>query len=99
MITTIEYEPLTMPPLHRGQTEVRTHPARFKVLACGRRWGKTRLGAALCLETALNGGVAWWIAPTYKVAAVGWRQLKGLAQQVEGAEVREVDRKATLPGG
>ncbi len=88
-----------MPHLHRGQDQVRRHKARFKVLACGRRWGKTRLGAVLCLETAATGGVAWWVAPTYKVAAVGWRQLKKLAQQIPGAEVREVDRQATLPGG
>ncbi len=68
------------------------------MLACGRRWGKTRLGAALCLESALQGGAAWWVAPTYKVAAVGWRQLKGLAQQIPGTEIREGDRKANLPG-
>jgi hypothetical protein len=88
-----------MPQLHPGQTAIRRSPARFKVLACGRRWGKTRLGAALCLETGLAGGAAWWVAPSYKVAAVGWRQIKGLAAQVPGAVVREGDRKADLPGG
>jgi hypothetical protein len=88
------------PNLHPGQETVRRHPARFKVLACGRRWGKTRLGAILCLDTAINlRGAAWWIAPTYKVAAVGWRQLKGLARQIPGTVIREVDRKAEFPGG
>jgi hypothetical protein len=69
------------------------------VLACGRRWGKTRLGSALCLETAINGGAAWWVAPTYKVAAVGWRQLKGLAAQLDGARVNLQERKVELPAG
>src|SRR5262245_50542204 len=90
---------LTMPALHRGQRQVRKDPARFKVLACGRRWGRTRLGAALCLETALEGGASWWVAPSYKVAAVGWRQLRGLAVQVPGAEVSAADRRCTFPGG
>jgi hypothetical protein len=88
-----------MPPLHVGQREVRKSPARFKVLACGRRWGKTRLGAALCFATAIKGGAAWWVAPSYKVAAVGWRQLKGLAKQVPGTVLREVERKAEFPTG
>lgn len=65
----------------------------------GASWGKTRLGAALCLETALLRGVAWWVAPSYKVAAVGWRQIKKLCQQVPGAVINQVDRKAELPGG
>ena len=39
---------VSLPPLHAGQREVAQHPARFKVLSCGRRWGKTRLGTALC---------------------------------------------------
>jgi hypothetical protein len=69
------------------------------VLACGRRWGKTRLGAALCLGTAIEGGAAWWVAPTYKVAAVGWRQLRGLAVQAPGVRIRDGERKVELPGG
>lgn len=53
----------------------------------------------MCLESALMGGTAWWVAPTYKVAAVGWRQLKGLGRQMAGAIIREVDRKVEFPGG
>lgn len=69
------------------------------MLACGRRWGKTRLGAALCFETGLRKGAAWWVAPSYPIAAVGWRQIKALAVQVPGATIREADRKAEFPGG
>lgn len=39
---------------------------RVVTLVCGRRWGKTTLGAALALQAALAGGNAWYIAPTYK---------------------------------
>ena len=90
---------VVLPSLHVGQRKVVDNPARFQVLACGRRWGKTRLGAALCMETALKGGRAWWVAPSYKMGAVGWRIVKELAVQIPGASISLGDRMATLPGG
>lgn len=90
---------LTMPTLHRGQRAIAASTARFRVLACGRRWGKTRLGALLCVRTALERGRAWWVAPSYKMAAVGWRLIRQLAQQIPGAEIRQGDQLATMPGG
>ncbi|MCP4567969.1 MAG: hypothetical protein GY841_10355 [FCB group bacterium] len=88
-----------MPHLHPAQETVRATAARFKVLACGRRWGKTLLGTALCLETAAKKGRAWWVAPSYKMGAVGWRGVRMLAQQIPGARIGKVDRIAELPGG
>jgi hypothetical protein len=85
--------------LHRAQRKVAESDARFRVMACGRRWGKTRLGAALCIQTAMGGGRAWWVAPSYKMAAVGWRLVHELGVQVPGAEIRQVDRMVKLPTG
>ena len=80
--------------------EVAQSPARFRVAACGRRrWGKTRLGAALCVKTAADGGRAWWVAPSYPVSMVGWRLLRRLASQVPGAEVRQSERLVSFPNG
>ena len=90
---------VTLPTLHADQREVADHPARFKVLAAGRRWGKTRLGTLMCLDVALNGGRAWWVAPSYPMATVGWRGIKQLARQIPGVEWRETDRLITLPTG
>lgn len=87
------------PPLHVSQNRVRQSPARFKVLACGRRWGKTRLGAALCFEAAASGGRAWWIAPSYKMANVGWRLISQLAKQIPGTAVNKSERRIIMPGG
>jgi len=83
---------------HKGQAEVHKHEARFKVLAAGRRWGKTRLGVNECLTIAADGGRAWWIAPSYKLSEVGWRPLRRMGAKI-GAEVRKVDRQIILPGG
>lgn len=88
-----------MPELHIGQRQVAHDATRFKALACGRRWGKTRLGTALCIATAAQGGRAWWVAPSYKMANVGWRGIKRIAQQIPGTDVREVDKLVSLPTG
>lgn len=88
-----------LPPLHSGQAEVRQHPARFKVLSCGRRWGKTRLGSALCVEIGMRGGRAWWVAPTYKTGKIGWRSIRFLSQQVRGADISLGEQLVTFPGG
>jgi len=85
--------------LHPGQLEVHNSPARFKVLAAGRRWGKTRLGVNECLDVAAQGGRAWWVSPSYKTSEVGWRPLRQIARKIPGAEIRLVDRMVTLPGG
>ena len=90
---------IQMPTLHKSQRQVRQHPARFKVLDCGRRWGKTRLGVAMCIGAALAGGRAWWIAPSFPMSEVGWRGLKQLAQGIPRAETREVTRMIRFPSG
>lgn len=86
------------PPLHAGQDEVRRNPARHRILACGRRWGKTRLAAVLALERALAGGRAWWIGPTYPVASIGWRLLKALTAPL-APEKNETERSLTFSTG
>jgi hypothetical protein len=83
---------------HAGQAQVHNDPARFKVLACGRRWGKTRLGVNECLEVAAAGGRAWWVAPTYRMTEVGWRPLRQLATRL-GWQVRLGDRQVLAPNG
>src|SRR4051812_43994194 len=90
---------VTLPGLHPIQREVALHPARFRVLAMGRRWGKTRLGVVLCLEDALRGGTAWWVAPSYKVAKVGWRMLRSVAVQIPGTVLLDGEMEARLPTG
>lgn len=53
---------IELPPLHPGQRLVRDSGARFRALACGRRWGKSRLASALATEAALQGGSGGWVA-------------------------------------
>ena len=51
------------------------------------------------MQVAMNGGRAWWVAPSYKMAAVGWRLVHELGVQVPGVQVSKVNRMITLPTG
>lgn len=74
------------------------HPARFRVVVCGRRWGKTELGKVALIDTARQGGHCWWIAPTYGMADAVWRSLKAALEGVWLAK-DEQRRRVELPGG
>lgn len=42
-------------PLHRTQKLVYTHLARFRIVVCGRRWGKSKLGLTEVIRAATQG--------------------------------------------
>jgi len=87
-----------LPELHSGQIDVAQSNARFKVLAAGRRWGKTRLGVWLCLEQAWRGKRAWWIAPTYAMALEGWKDLRNIGVEY-GTVIKESEKTIITPTG
>jgi phage terminase large subunit-like protein len=67
------------------QQEVWTDPARFKVIAAGRRTGKSRLAAWRLIVSALEAdkGHVWYIAPTQQQARdIMWQQLLELGNPV-----------------
>jgi hypothetical protein len=53
----------------------------------------------LCIVEALQGGRAWWVAPTHKTARVGWRLIQRLAKQIPGTEIKLAERIIYFPGG
>jgi predicted phage terminase large subunit-like protein len=91
---------IRLPPLHAGQLAVFNDPARFKVVVCGRQWGKTVLGACMCVTEASRGGDVWWVGPSFPVGDLGWRIIDHLCRQIPGTrfEGRPVFR-ITLPTG
>jgi predicted phage terminase large subunit-like protein len=88
------------PKLHERQMEVAFHPAQFKVVVCGRQWGKTWLGAFLAVRAALEGKHIWWVAPSFPIGDLGWRRVLKLSaaeteRHVEGRPVYRI----TFPTG
>ena len=90
---------IKLPPLHPGQREVQQSEARFKVLSCGRRWGKSRLASALLLARALQGGNVWWVAPSYATGQIGFDEIRRLAQQLPHTEINRSERFVKVAGG
>jgi len=111
---------IDLPSLHRTQREVRNVRSRFKIVRCGRRFGKTTLAAVMCIEVAAGiawwhhrchpdadgaptPGVAWWVPPTYKIAAIGWRVIEAIARTLIAAgvqiDVRRSSMEVVFPGG
>lgn len=63
---------------HKNQAVIADDPARFKVIRCGRRFGKTTLAISLLEEEALlkPDSLFYYIAPTYKQAkSIAWDML------------------------
>jgi len=93
---------IDFPKLHEAQQTVKDDPARWKILCAGRRFGKSRLGVQLCLEQALDGGRVWWVAPTFAIARVGWRDVVAAASEFPkeaGVNIKIGDMEVTFPSG
>jgi len=90
---------LRMPRLHPKQEEIRVHPARFKIVSCGRRFGKTLLAVVVIFACAAQGGAAWWVGPTSREAKIGWKHLREMAGNVPGAVVYESTKEIHFPTG
>jgi hypothetical protein len=87
-----------VPDLREDQREIAGHPARFRVVACGRRWGKTTLGLWLAGQAAAGGQRVWWVAPSYSLAFHPWRTLKEWFKDRWVSKL-EAERFIELPGG
>lgn len=61
-------------PHSEGQKEVLTAQERFLVLCAGRRWGKSKIGAARALREARGDRPkkVLWVAPLYKIVKRGY---------------------------
>jgi Terminase-like family. len=87
--------------LHPQQMEVFNSPARFKVVAAGRRWGKSRLAGWLMLINALQSDSkeVYYVAPTFQQAKdTMWDMLKDIGRDVI-AQAHENTAVLTLING
>jgi phage FluMu gp28-like protein len=86
--------------LHPAQAHVFSHRARYTVVACGRRWGKTELGKALVKDHLKDGTqYVWWLAPTYNMASQVWRDLKRHFRPQNNVTISESERRIDFAEG
>lgn len=59
-----------------GQEDILRSEARFRTLAAGRRWGKTKVAAHEVVRRARKPNqMLWWVANTYKNVSRGYREV------------------------
>lgn len=89
---------IELPKPHPAQQQVLDEAKRYCVLACGRRWGKTRLGIDRAVTPALAGFPVGWFSPTFKMQQEAWRDIQGvLAPVIVGRS--NAEQRLELRGG
>jgi hypothetical protein len=64
-----------LPEPHPNQDIILNCPARFRVVMCGRRFGKSELSQVEIVTAAIKGEAVAYITPTYKLAKVFFEKL------------------------
>src|SRR5712664_3718449 len=87
--------------LKPAQSSVFACDSRFRVLAAGRRFGKTYLGCTeLCRAAWGKGRRAWYVAPTYKQGKrIAWNPLKQMTRKLWASPPNETDLRIELING
>jgi hypothetical protein len=86
---------------HPGQKALHESSARFRVAACGRRWGKTLAATAEMIRHAWEspGSLAFWVAPVLRQSMIAFDLVKRGMPPGALAEIHKVDRRITLVNG
>jgi hypothetical protein len=87
-----------LPARHPGQKIISDHQARFKVVMCGRRFGKTQLGIREACDAAISGEPVGWFAASYKIALEAWRELVRRLAPIT-SRMSEQDKRLELATG
>lgn len=84
--------------VHPGQQTFLDSDARFRILACGRRWGKTEACAIEARDDLLDCGkefLAWWVSPTYQQSEIGFRKFRKRFPEALVDDVHRSKRRLT----
>jgi hypothetical protein len=89
--------------LHDGQRAIINSTARYRVAACGRRFGKTMLAAYwLTMRdegSAIGGKRVGWFAPNYKILLDAWRDIERSLKPIIKKSSKTEQRITLLTGG
>jgi hypothetical protein len=66
---------VTLPKPHDAQRVVLDSAARFRVLKCGRRWGKSLISQSISVEYGIEKKKVAYITPTYQLGKVFFQEL------------------------
>jgi hypothetical protein len=86
--------------LTKERREILSHPARFKVITAGRRFGKSVLGLMYLLKgEMLQGENRWYLSPTYRQGKLTvWPILKSIIRSQPDWKINETELSCTRLG-
>jgi hypothetical protein len=87
---------MKLPRLRPDQAEIAKHPAKYKVLSMGRRWGKTVMAGTIALANSAMGGKVAWVVPTFRNSRPVWRFAEAHALGI--ARINKSEMSMTFPG-
>ncbi len=63
---------------HDAQLKIHNSQARFRIVSCGRRFGKTLMAANEIVKFAWENPTVttWWVAPVYPQATIGFKAIR-----------------------
>ncbi len=87
--------------LNQTRKTILQHPARFKVIVAGRRWGKTVLSLMYLLKDAFETGERrWFITPTYRQGKmIVFPVLRQMFAGFNGAKLNESELSVVFDNG
>lgn len=90
-----------LPEFHAQQRQVIREARRNNIPVCGRQWGKTTMSQRLLIDPALKGIPTAYFAPTYKMLAQFWRDVRDLVAPIvaPGGKSEQEHRLELVTGG
>ena len=87
--------------LNNTRKKILNDPSRFKVLVCGRRWGKTILSLMYLLKDPFQENERrWFITPTYRMGRnIVFPILRQMFSQFNGAKLNETEMSVRFENG
>jgi hypothetical protein len=83
---------IRIPRLRMDQLRILAHPAKTKVVSCGRRYGKTVCGGVAVVNAANQGGRVAWVVPEYSNAKPLWEFLIAATTELVKAKLVRIDK-------
>ncbi len=84
---------------HSAQQDIINNAARFNVISCGRRFGKTTLGIDRLSAPNVLGAPNAWFSPTYKMLAEVWREAVRIFEPITVDKSVQEKRLGFITGG
>ena len=91
---------IQLPLLHPKQRGIFCNATRFRVLMCGRAFGKSTLALAACIEAAAEPGAeAWYLGPSYPEVDQQWREFRAMLPPEFPGRFHEQGKRLDLDNG